>query len=99
MKVSSCCLREGERANLFHLHPIFGTVLQPGLAIDQKLQPSPEAFQAVYGDLAVGIDGAGFGSTQVSQESYHRVQVWQWQKGAILVDWKMSFAAEPASIS
>ena len=78
MKVSSCCLREGEPANLFHLHSIFGTVLQPGLAIDQKLQPSPEAFQAVHGDLAVGIDGAGLGSTQISQESHHRVQVWQW---------------------
>lgn len=79
-----CCesefllLQEGESANLFHLHSIFGTVLQPGLAIDQKFQPSPEAFQGVHGYLAVGIDGAGLGSTQISQESHHRVQVWQW---------------------
>ena len=69
---------EDEPANLFHLHPVFGTILQPSLAIDQKLQPPPKAFQAVYSDLAVGIDGASFGSTQISQESHHRVQVWQW---------------------
>lgn len=75
MKVSSCCLRQGEPANLFHLYPIFGTVLQPGLAIDQKLQPSPEAFQAVHSDLAVRIDGAGLGSTQIPQKSHYRVQV------------------------
>jgi len=69
---------ESEPANLFHLHPIFGTVLKPGLTIDQKLQSSPEAFQAVHGDLAVGVDGAGLGSTQIPQKSDHRVQVWQW---------------------
>jgi hypothetical protein len=78
MKVSFCCWRKGEPANLFHLHSIFRTVLQPGLAIDQKLQSSPEAFQAVHGDLAVGVNRAGLGSTQIPQKSHHGVQVWQW---------------------
>jgi hypothetical protein len=97
--VSLCYLSGGESANLFHLHSIFRSVLQSSLAIDEKLQPSPKAFQTIHGYLSLGIDHSDLGSTQIPQESNYRVQVRQWYERATLVDLDVGFAAEPVSIS